>query len=121
LLGFGTNEHRLLKALGGCNAETRCKVPGRYFQLYNQDLRQLMKSECGNRDFGTALQFLAVDPVHAECLMIEHACQGIGTNEMLLFSIICGRSNREIELLKVSLESLIRRECCIIDIMFAYF
>lgn len=60
-----------------------------------------MESECGNKVFGTALQFLAVDPVHAECLMIEEACQGIGTKEMLLFSIICGRSNSEIELLKV--------------------
>jgi hypothetical protein len=74
-----------------------------------------MKSECGSRDFGTALQFLAVDPVHAECLMIEEACQGIGTYEMLLFSIICGRSNREIELLKVRFAPIIFRCCAVRD------
>jgi hypothetical protein len=81
----------------------RSMVPGRYFQMFHKDLVALMKSECGNRDFGTALQYLAVDPVHAECMMIEDACKGLGTHEIFLFSIICGRSNKEIDLLKVRL------------------
>jgi Annexin len=90
-----------LKALGGSNAETRCMIPARYFQLYNKSLIDVIKSECGNRVFGTALQYLAVDPVHAECLMIEEACAGFGTDENFLFSIICGRSNADIVALKV--------------------
>ena len=98
---YTTTNRRLLKALGGCNGDMRSKVPGRYFQMYHKDLLSLMKSECGSRHFGTALQYLAVDPVHAECLMIEDACKGFGTNEIFLFSIICGRSNKDIELLKV--------------------
>lgn len=93
---------RLLKALGGMNMEQRCMVPIRYKELFKKNLLDVIKSECGNRDFGTAAQFLAVDPVHAECLILDKACKGIGTDELLLSTIICGRTNVEMELLKVS-------------------
>jgi hypothetical protein len=61
----------------------------------------VMKSECGNKDFGTAVQFLAVDPVTAECMMINAACKGAGTDELLLGTLICGRTNEEMNILKV--------------------
>ena len=86
--------------MGSMSPETRCKVPLRYKELYDKDLKAVMKSECGSRDFGTALQFLAVSPVQAECDMIQKACKGLGTNETLLYPIVCGRSNKEIEILK---------------------
>lgn len=98
--GFGTDEDRLLNAMGGMSPETRCKVPLRYKELHGKDLAKVMKSECGNRDFGTALQFLAVSPIEAECEMIEDACKGAGTNEKLLTTLIVGRTNQEMELLK---------------------
>lgn len=60
-----------------------------------------MESECGSRDFGTSLQFLSVNPVEAECMMIEKAVSGVGTDEKVLASIVCGRSNKDLELLKV--------------------
>ena len=86
--------------MGSMNGETRCKVALRYKELFEKDLKAVMKSECGKRDFGTALQFLAVDTVTAECDMIHKACKGAGTNEGLLHPIVCGRSNKEMELLK---------------------
>jgi hypothetical protein len=92
---------RLLKAMGGMTMEERCMVPIRYKELYKKKLVDVMKSECGNKDFGTALQFLAVNPVEAECMMIDKACKGLGTDELLLSTIICGRTNKEMELLKV--------------------
>ena len=82
------------------NPEARCKIPIRYKEIYGKDLKAVMKSECGSRDFGTALQFLAVPPDEAECDMIEKACRGLGTNELILYPVICGRSNREISHLK---------------------
>ena len=82
------------------NGETRCKVTIRYKEMFDKELKDVMKSECGNRDFGTALQFLAVDPVSAECAMIQKACKGAGTNEGLLYPVICGRTNKEMEILK---------------------
>lgn len=104
--GFGTNENRLLKALGRCNVEERCMVPARYFQIYNKKLVDVIESECGNRVFGRALQYMAVDPVAAECEMIEDAVKGFGSNEIFLFSIIAGRNNDEIKLLKKKYDDL---------------
>ena len=74
-------------------------IPIAYKDMYGKDLKQTMMKECSG-DFGLALQYLAVDPVVAECAMIKKACDGIGTNEQLLNSIICGRSNKDMELLK---------------------
>jgi hypothetical protein len=101
ILFFQILQSRLLKALGSCSPENRCVVPGRYYQMFGKNLVDVVKSECGSKVFGTALQYFALDPVHAECEMVEDACQGFGTNEIFLFSIICGRSNQEIALLKV--------------------
>jgi hypothetical protein len=98
--GWGTDEKGLLKAMGPMNPETRYKVSLRYKELFGKDLVEVIKSECGNRDFGMALQLLAVSPVDADCLLIEKACKGIGTNELILFTVLCGRSNKEMEILK---------------------
>lgn len=62
----------------------------------------VIKSECGNRDFGTALQLLALNPIDADCHLIKIACKGIGTNEFMLATVLCGRTNKEMEALKVS-------------------
>ena len=59
-----------------------------------------MKSECGNNSFGQALQYLALGPVEAECRMLKKAVDGLGTNEVMLYSILCGRSNDDMQLLK---------------------
>lgn len=81
-------------------------IPIRYKQLFKKSLLDVIDNECGDKPFGTALQFLAVDPVEAECLMINKASKGAGTNELLLFTIVCGRTNNEINHLKVSMNSI---------------
>jgi annexin A7/11 len=86
--------------MGSQSPETRCKVHLRYKEMFDKDLADLMRSEAGKRAFGQALQLLAVDPVMAECMMIKMACKGMGTKELLLFTILCGRTNKEILLLK---------------------
>lgn len=98
--GFGTNEEKLLKAMGGMTPDMRAKVPIRYRAMFGQSLSDVMRSECGNRDFGQALQLLAVPPHVAECDMIEMSTKGMGTNEKLLSTIIMARTNAEMELLK---------------------
>jgi len=98
--GFGTDELRIIKALASCTVHQRCQVAVKYEEVYGKDLKTVMKKECGKGDFGTALQFLAVPSDEAESDMIKNACKGLGTNEMMLYTIICGRSNKEIDLLK---------------------
>jgi len=90
----------LIKALVYCSPQERAQVAAKYEEVHGKSLKKVMKSECGNRDFGTALQFLAVPSDQGECDMIKKACKGIGTNELELYPIICGRSNTEIDLLK---------------------
>jgi Annexin len=65
----------LIKILGSTTQEQRYKIPIRYEQMFEKDLHELIKSECGRRPFGKTLQYLAVNPVMAECDMI-HACTG---------------------------------------------
>lgn len=98
--GFGTNEKALFKALGSISQENRYKVPVRYEQMFEKKLYDVVKSECGSKPFGKTLQYLSVNPVEAECEMIHAACKGAGTDEFLLVTIIAGRSNKEIDILK---------------------
>jgi hypothetical protein len=99
--GWGNDKKALIELLGKTTAEERMQVHVKFSQLYEGDsLKDLMKKECGGSDFGQALQYLALDPVSAECKMIKKACAGIGTNETLLYSVLCGRSNKDMEILK---------------------
>jgi hypothetical protein len=94
------SSRRLLTAMGSMDPETRCKVSIKYKEIYGKELKAVMKSECGSRNFGTALQLLAVPSDEADCHMIKLACKGMGTNELLLHTIICGRSNKDMQILK---------------------
>ena len=96
-----SNNRQLIKAIGATTPDERCLIPIRYKALFGKELVDVMKSECGSKDFGTAVQFLAVDPVTAECMMINAACKGAGTDELLLGTLICGRTNAEMDILKV--------------------
>ena len=93
---------RLIKALAYRTPEQRFQIPIRYKEIHGKELKDVMRSECGSRDFGTALQFLALPSHESECEMIVKACKGFGTNELLLYPIICGRSNKEIQILKTT-------------------
>ena len=100
MIGWGTDEGALIEALGKTTGEERMQIPVKYNEMYDRNLKEKMKKECGKGDFGLALQYLAVEPVAAECAMIKKACDGLGTNEELLSTILCGRSNEDMELLK---------------------
>lgn len=99
--GWGSDKKGLIEALGNTTAEERMQIPIKYSGIYDgKNLKELIKSETGNNDFGQALQYLSVTPVEAECAMCRKAMKGLGTNEKLLYSILAGRSNRDMELLK---------------------
>lgn len=97
--GWGANKQKVIDALATQDAPTRTQMYVRYKELYQQDLAQLMDKEFSG-NFGVALEFLALPPHYAECAMIRHACKGIGSNANIVWSIVCGRTNEEIELLK---------------------
>jgi hypothetical protein len=98
--GWGTSENRLIAAIGNTTGEERKLIALRYEEMYEKELRKVMKSECGSNDFGVALQYLALGPVETECRMLKKAVDGFGANKMMMYSILCGRSNADMELLK---------------------
>jgi len=75
-------------------------VAAKYKEVHGKELKDVMKSECGRGDFGTALQLMAVGPDATDAAVIKLACKGAGTDELLLYPVICGRSNTEIDILK---------------------
>jgi glutamate formiminotransferase len=68
-----------------------------------------MKKEFSG-DFGDAIRFLALRPDQAEAKMIKHATKGIGSSTNIIWSIICGRTNAEIDILKKSYYSLYTKD-----------
>lgn len=98
--GWGTSEDRLIAAIGNTTGEERKKIALRYEEIYEKDLRKVMKKECGSGNFGEALQYLALGPVETECRMLKKAVDGLGADTTMLYTILCGRSNADMELLK---------------------
>jgi len=98
--GWGTSEKRLIEAIGKTTGEERKLIALRYEEMYEKELLKLMKKECGDGNFGEALQYLALGPVETECRMLKKAVDGLGANKMMMYTILCGRSNDDMELLK---------------------
>eukprot|EP00541_Cyclophora_tenuis_P002847 CAMPEP_0116544526 /NCGR_PEP_ID=MMETSP0397-20121206/2164_1 /TAXON_ID=216820 /ORGANISM="Cyclophora tenuis, Strain ECT3854" /LENGTH=328 /DNA_ID=CAMNT_0004068743 /DNA_START=40 /DNA_END=1026 /DNA_ORIENTATION=- len=98
--GWGTDEGGLIDALASKSPEMRCKIYYRYKAMFEKDLEDVMKSECGSGDFGLALQYLAVPPNLSEAMMLKRAMAGFGTKERIVWPILCGRDNEEIVKLK---------------------
>lgn len=98
-VGLGTDEQALIDTLGSRTTTERSLIAYRYNEKYGKDLKDALKSETSG-DFGFLLQILALPAPEAETKIIRKATKGMGTNEKLLWSVICGRSNEEIQILK---------------------
>ena len=59
---------------------------------------------CFPIQLGVGLRILAVNPVEADVYLIRKACKGAGTDKELLYSIVLGRTNKEMEIIKVRFE-----------------
>eukprot|EP01083_Nonionella_stella_P110102 321975_1 len=96
---MGTDENSLIKSVGSKNTIERSLIAYRYKEKYGEDMKELMKSETSG-DFGFLTQILSLPAPDAEAKIIRKATKGLGTNEELLWSVVCGRSNEEIQILK---------------------
>ncbi|KAL3662512.1 hypothetical protein V7S43_012367 [Phytophthora oleae] len=97
--GIGTDDKALVKLVGPLSPNDRALVSLRYKELHGQTLRELVKSETSG-NFGYLLQ-LVTFPLHqAEAYILFHAMKGTGTSDHLLYSVLMGRTNEEIGLLK---------------------
>ena len=94
----------------------RCYVAKRYHELYEKQLIDVIKSECGNKPFGLTLQYLSVPPDVAECHMIHDACDGyvhLCTIEILfLYFRFENRTNSNAFMTHLHLLDLARMKYC---------
>mmetsp|Transcript_28086 Transcript_28086/g.78759 ORF Transcript_28086/g.78759 Transcript_28086/m.78759 type:complete len:336 (+) Transcript_28086:72-1079(+) len=97
--GWGANKDKTIEALATQDATRRHQISLRYKELFQEDLRDLMKKEFSG-DLGNALQFLACPADEAECRMLKKAMDGIGAQANVIFAIMCGRTNEEMERIK---------------------
>ncbi|KAG2769024.1 hypothetical protein Pcac1_g19907 [Phytophthora cactorum] len=97
--GAGTKEKQLNKALGGKTATQRGFIAKRYKELHNQSLRDLVDDETsGHYEF--LLKLLASPLPEAEAGILRKATKGLGTKEDLIYPVVVGRTNVEINILK---------------------
>ena len=68
--------------------------------MFGKELQEVMQEECGDGDFGTALQLLSVNSLECDCKILNAATHGMGTDELLVYTVLSGRSNREMDLLR---------------------
>ncbi|TDH70375.1 hypothetical protein CCR75_000391 [Bremia lactucae] len=97
--GVGTDDKALLRLIGPLSPQDRALVSLRYKDLHGQTLRELVKSETSG-DFGYLLQLMTFPLPQAEAYIVFHAMKGAGTSDHLLYSVLMGRSNEEIDFLK---------------------
>ena len=93
------NKQKVIDALATQDATKRTYMAIRYKELYSTELSDLMNKEFSG-DFGKALEFLALRPDRAEVKMLHRATKGIGASVNIVWSIILGRTNEEIDRLK---------------------
>ncbi len=101
---FGTDEAGLFKLLCTRPSEHLKKVNLAYADKYNVTLFKVMEEELGGqcRDATLFLVGMKIKPYETVAKLIKKACQGIGTNELLLSSTI------------------IRYQLCLKEVMKAY-
>lgn len=62
--------------MGKTTPSQRVFLGTRYKQMFDKDLTNVIKKECGKRAFGKALQYLAAPSDAAEAEMLHDACKG---------------------------------------------
>ena len=89
----------MIEKLASLDPTGRYKLALRYKELYSSHLHELMKKEFSG-DFGLCMQFLAMPSHEAECAMLKKATDGIGASANVIYAVMCGRTNEEMELIK---------------------
>jgi len=108
--GWGMKQSDLVNVMGGLSPTDRFYAHRLYPEMYNgQKLDKLVKEEAPSLGyFGTTLQLLAFPNNLADVKMVRLSMKGLGLglginrSEHVLFQIVCGRTNTEIDLLKKS-------------------
>jgi annexin A13 len=80
--GLGTNENTIIRVLTSMNDMDRELLMRRYKEVHSKDLGKHIDSETSG-DFGFLARLLCLPLNEMEALILNKACSGAGTNELL--------------------------------------
>ncbi|KAL4902968.1 hypothetical protein BDW74DRAFT_157201 [Aspergillus multicolor] len=106
--GFGTDEKALIQALARLDPLQIAAVRATYSSHLRRDLYSDVKSETSSY-FRQGLLAIIDGPLMHDTALAREAVQGIGTKEWLLNDVLLGRSNADLNAIKVSYERTYRR------------
>ncbi|RDW79010.1 annexin [Aspergillus mulundensis] len=106
--GFGTDEKTLIQVLARLDPLQIAAVRATYSSHLRRDLYSDVKSETSSY-FRQGLLAIIDGPLMHDTALAREAVQGIGTKEWLLNDVLLGRSNADLNAIKVSYERTYRR------------
>jgi hypothetical protein len=107
--GIGTDEKAIIDVLSARSNLQRQDIKNRFKTMYGKDLIHEIKSELSGH-----LEMLAVGllktPSEFDAQELRDAMQGAGTDERALIEILCTRSNKEIQDIKIMYKQMFSRD-----------
>lgn len=99
--GFGTDEATLISVLAPLDPLQMASVREAYTRHINRDLYKDVKSETGSY-FRQGLLAIIEGPLSNDAELVREAVKGLGTKEWLLNDILLGRSNADLNEIKIA-------------------
>ena len=97
--GIGTDEKAIIKIIANRTNRERLAMIESFKRQFNRDLIKDLKSELSGK-FEDATLALFKDPIEYDCLSLNKAMKGAGTNEDTLIEILASRPNYYINQIK---------------------